>query len=132
MEDESSFKTDLTLKKMKLNSTSSALYSALCNDGPNGCKWSNTVTLDSNLDCTGKECDADTLRVVEVTAGMHYEYVRPACVEQVFFANAKKVIFRDRNEDSSCANPLLARQAYVISCVLCCCIRAFPAFSSHI
>jgi hypothetical protein len=45
--------------------------------------------------------------VVEVIPGIHYEYVRPPCVEQVFYANAKKVINRERWADSSCANPLL-------------------------
>ena len=38
---------------------------------------------------------------------IHYEYVRPACVEQAFFANPKKVLFRERWSDASCANPLL-------------------------
>ena len=110
MEDESKFESDVTLKKFKLNSTS-ALYDELCNADINGnCQWQNTVTLNTNLACTDKECDADTLRVVEVIDGIHYEYMRPPCVEQFFYANGRKVIFRDRNSYSSCADPLLVSQ----------------------
>lgn len=107
MEDDSNFKTDSTIKKFALES-SSQLKSKLCNQGTNGsCQFANSVTLDSNLACVGKECNADTLRVVQVIPGIHYEYVRPPCVEQAFYANAKKVINRERWADSSCANPLL-------------------------
>ncbi len=68
-----------------------------------------SVTLDQNIACTEelKECKADTLRVVGVGDGIYYEYVRPPCVEQAFFNNAKKVIYRERLSDASCANPLL-------------------------
>lgn len=54
------------------------------------------VTLDANLECKGLECSADTVRVVQVGEGIFYEYVRPPCVEQAFYNNAKKVIFRER------------------------------------
>jgi len=107
MEDDSNFKTDQTIKKFVLDS-SSQLRATLCKKGSNGsCLFANSVTLESNLACSAQECDADTLRVVEVSPGIHYEYVRPPCVEQVFYANAKKVINRERWADSSCANPLL-------------------------
>lgn len=105
---------DDTKKKLALND-SSLLKAELCNATTNGdCQFANTVTLNHTLECIGSECNADTLRVVEVSNGIHYEYVRPACVEQVFYANPKKVIYRRRTEDSSCANPLL------VSLVLCC------------
>eukprot|EP00804_Cyclotella_cryptica_P014145 CCRYP_005584-RA/>CCRYP_005584-RA protein AED:0.03 eAED:0.03 QI:259/1/1/1/0.94/0.9/20/117/3951 len=107
MEDDSNFQTDQTIKKFVLD-PSSQLKAKLCNTGSNGlCQFANSVTLESNLACIGLECDADTLRVVEVSPGIHYEYVRPPCVEQVFYGNAKKVINRERWADSSCANPLL-------------------------
>jgi len=107
MEDEPAFKTDPDIKKFVFHS-SSLLKEKLCNKGSNGsCRFANLVTLDSNLDCVGNECNADTLRVVEVISGIHYEYVRPACVEQAFYTNAKKVIHKERWNDSSCANPNL-------------------------
>jgi hypothetical protein len=107
MEDDSNFKTDSTVKMFVLG-PSSQLKAKLCNKGLNGtCQFANSVTLESNLPCFAQECDADTLRVVEVSSGIYYEYVRPACVEQVFYTNAKKVINRERWADSSCVNPLL-------------------------
>jgi hypothetical protein len=107
IEDDPQFNNDPTLKRFVLTAGSS-LKTTLCNADPNGsCQWKNTVTLEENINCTGKECDADTLRVVQVSDGVNYEYVRPACVEQAFYANAKKIIYRQRQSDSSCANPLL-------------------------
>ena len=107
MEDDALFERDTSLRKFVLNSDSD-LKTKLCNEDDNGiCRYANTVTLDSTLNCKDNECDADTLRVVQVNAGIHYEYVRPPCVEQAFYANAKKVIFKERQLGSSCANPLL-------------------------
>jgi hypothetical protein len=107
MEDVSNFKTDPTVKKFVLDAAS-LLKAQLCNQDSQGfCQFGNSVTLASNLNCTAAECDADTLRVVEVVPGIHYEYVRPPCVEQVFYRNAKKLIYRERWADASCANPLL-------------------------
>ncbi|KAL7482807.1 hypothetical protein ACHAW6_008462, partial [Cyclotella cf. meneghiniana] len=107
MEDDSNFKTDPTVKMLVLGPFSH-LKAKLCNKGSNGtCQFANSVILESNLACIAHECDADTLRVVEVSSGIYYEYVRPPCVEQVFYTNAKKVINRERLADSSCANPLL-------------------------
>eukprot|EP00804_Cyclotella_cryptica_P009369 CCRYP_018076-RB/>CCRYP_018076-RB protein AED:0.03 eAED:0.03 QI:374/1/1/1/0.94/0.9/20/617/4181 len=107
MEDDWNFKTDPTIKKFTLD-PASQLKATLCNPGSNGsCQFSNSVTLESNLICVALECAADTLRVVEVSPGIHYEYVSPPCVEQVVYPNAKKVINRERWADSSCANPLL-------------------------
>jgi len=106
MEDDASFKNDPILKKFVLDSGSD-LKSILCSeDANNRCQYENTVTLPTSLNCTAAECDADALRVVQVN-DVHYEYVRPPCVEQTFYANAKKVIWRHREYDSSCANPLL-------------------------
>jgi len=107
MEDHPSFKNDLTMKHFVLEA-GSKLKEALCNaDEVGNCQYAMTVTLESNLLCTGKECDADTARVVDAGGELYYEYISPACVEQAFYRNAKKVIFKDRMKDSSCANPLL-------------------------
>ena len=107
MEDDPDYKTDPDIKKFVLHE-SSQLKAKLCNLNSDGtCQFANSVTLETNLNCVADECNADTLRVVEVIPGIHYEYVRPACVEQAFYANAKKVIHKERWYDSSCANPLL-------------------------
>jgi hypothetical protein len=109
VEDDPLFNNDPTLKRFVLAANSS-LKTELCNADPSGnCRWENTVTLAHNLECTSNECGADTLRVVRVSDGIHYEYVRPACVEQAFYANAKKIIYKERGSASSCANPLLVR-----------------------
>lgn len=106
MEDDPAFETDPDIRRFTLDA-SSKLRAKLCNQDSNGsCQYANSVTLDSNLDCTDKECNADTVRVVEVS-GIFYEYIRPPCVEQAFYANARKVINKERFYDSSCANPLL-------------------------
>lgn len=120
MEDHASFANDITLKKFVLDS-SSLLKGELCNaDIAGNCQYENSVTLDHSHTCTATECDADTVRVVQVSPGIHYEYVRPPCVEQAFYANAKKVIFRERWSDSSCANPKLpyASEACCVSLVV--------------
>ena len=107
MEDDPDYKTDPDIKRFILDSFSQ-LKAKLCNQNSTGaCQFANSVTLETNLNCVADECNADTLRVVEVIPGIHYEYVRPACVEQAFYANAKKVIHKERWYDSSCANPLL-------------------------
>jgi hypothetical protein len=106
MEDDAKYRTDTTIKKFSL-SASSQLKAKLCNEVDGSCQFANSVVLDTNIGCMDLECNADTVRVVEVSPGVHYEYVRPACVEQAFYANAKKVINRERWADSSCANPLL-------------------------
>ena len=81
MQDDAGFENDPTLKKFILSSASE-LKAELCNvDASGNCQYANTVTLDNTLNCVDTECDADTLRVVQVNE-IHYEYVRPACVEQ--------------------------------------------------
>jgi len=98
MEDNSAFKDDPTLKKFVLDSDS-ALKSKLCNANANGiCQYESLVTVDKNLECSAKECDADTLRVVQVADGIYYEYVRPPCVEQVFFYKCQKNISKEKTK----------------------------------
>ncbi len=108
MEDDPAYKNDLTMKHFVLEAGSN-LKEALCNADANGnCQYAMSVTLESSLSCTGKECEADTARVVDAGEGIYYEYISPTCVEQAFYSNAKKIIFKDRMKDSSCANPVLA------------------------
>ena len=51
------------------------------------------VTLDSTIDCVGKECNVDTMRLVQIQQNppLYYEYVRPSCVELSFYDNGKKM-----------------------------------------
>lgn len=74
-------------------SPSSSLYRKLCNADANGdCQFANTVIIDENLPCDGKECRVDTLVVVQVAPGIFYEHLRQPCVQKAFYNNAKKVV----------------------------------------
>ena len=88
----SHWEADESIRRFVLTSNSE-LYSKLCNPGEDGeCIFANTVTLDTTLPCTDKECRVDTLEVVQVAPGAFYEYVRRPCVDLSFYPNAKKVI----------------------------------------
>lgn len=64
-------------------SPESSLYKKLCNaDADGNCNFANTVELDENLACYGKECRVDTLVVVQVAPGAFYEYLRYDCKEE--------------------------------------------------
>ena len=72
--------------------TSSDLYNTLCDPDPgtNSCRYKSEIVLPSNLACTGKECDVDTLRVIQVGATslstpIFYEYVQQPCVNYAFY-----------------------------------------------
>lgn len=72
-----------------------------------GGEWKGVVVLDSNLLCTGDECDVDTVRVVKVD-DIYYEYVAPPCVQQAFYNDAKGVgRYYRSDEGTMCANPRL-------------------------
>lgn len=72
------------------------------------------VTLDESISCTGKECDVDSLTVVQIEENLYYEYVRQPCVELSFYDNPKKI--KPEYEDwSMCANPK-ASAAYDACC----------------
>lgn len=107
MYDDEKFASDDTIKKFTLAPTSN-LKAKLCNKSQNGeCRYHNHVTLESPISCIDIECNVDTVRVVEVTELVFYEYVQPPCVQQVFYDNAKSVSHRSRNKGTLCANPLL-------------------------
>eukprot|EP00804_Cyclotella_cryptica_P019763 CCRYP_009664-RA/>CCRYP_009664-RA protein AED:0.11 eAED:0.11 QI:135/1/0.94/1/1/1/17/0/2177 len=55
------------------------------------CSFQTLVTLDTNLECQGRECVVSTVRVVEVIAGMYYEYLHLPCVHLPFYNDAAKV-----------------------------------------
>ena len=68
---------------LELSSTS-ALFQALCFESGGSCQYNLTVELQSDLACTGTECNTPTLRKVNVS-GNFYEYVEPTCVKLFFF-----------------------------------------------
>jgi len=55
------------------------------------CDFQTIVTLDENLSCTDKECEVDTIRVVEVTTGVYYEYLHVPCIFLPVYDNPVKV-----------------------------------------
>ena len=74
-------------------SPDSTLYQKLCSPDANGdCNYANTITLDENLDCTGKECRVDNLIIVQVSPGAFYEYIRQPCIQMSFYNGGTKVI----------------------------------------
>jgi len=72
--------TNTNLKRILLNSTS-PLYQELRNpNGSGDCLVQPQIILDTNLECSGLECDLDNLRLVMVLENTtYYEYLRPAC-----------------------------------------------------
>lgn len=91
--------------KITLN-PSSSLFQKLCNDssGESNCNFVSQITLDENLECDDTECLVDTLRVIEVTEGVFFEYIRMPCVELGYYNDAKTVTYPGR-EKEACANP---------------------------
>lgn len=85
---------------------SNSLFGKLCGDSTgNNCQYANRVVLDENIPCTGLECSVDTVRTVEVADGIFYEYVRPPCVYQAFYNNAKLVPRSRSKSGTVCADP---------------------------
>jgi len=84
--------SDESIKRFVLD-PSSDLHQQLCNPGADGsCNFAQTVTLESNMACYGKECRVDDLDVVQIAPGAFYEYIRQPCVGLSFYDNPKKVI----------------------------------------
>jgi hypothetical protein len=87
-----SWDADEAVKRFVLSPTSS-LYNKLCNADDAGiCQYANTVTIDENLPCEGKECRVETLVTVQVAPGVFYEYIRQPCVLPMFYKNPIKVV----------------------------------------
>jgi len=102
MEDDSRFENRLVLDA----GASPGLYDKLCAPSSGACTFPMNVLIDNNIECTGVECEVDTVRVVSV-AGFFYEYIQPACVEQPFFENGVKLNQNNDNDNPICGNPLL-------------------------
>lgn len=98
--------------------TDSPLFAKLCGtSNAASCTYPARVVLDATLICKGLECDVDTLRTVEVGNGIFYEYVRPPCVYQAFFDDAKTVVRRNTWWDLTCADPRGTQIASAACCL---------------
>lgn len=92
---------------------SSQLYQTLCNPDTitGNCNIQQAqITLEHDLECTGNECDVDTLRLVEVLSGndkVYFEYVRPPCIELSYYENAQMVQLGPNRINYMCADPRL-------------------------
>ena len=83
-----------------------SLFGSLCGEAPDGsCQYAPRVVLGENIPCSAKECLVDTVRTVEVADGIFYEYIRPPCVYQAFYSNAKLVPRSNSNSGTVCADP---------------------------
>ena len=88
-------------------SSSSQLYNKLCNptnERGDNCTWQNEVVLNENISCNGQECNLDTLRLVQVSDSVFYEYVQPPCVQLPYYGSPKK-ISTSNNMEIMCADP---------------------------
>ena len=120
--------SDILAKRLKLQSNGgSTLFSMLCgSQNPTNCTLAPKVVLDQNLVCNGAECGVDTVRVVEVSEGIFYEYVRTPCVYQAFFENPKLVVRRTSWWDLTCADPRT-----LVASAACCRRISNGVFSSN-
>ena len=61
--------------------------------------------MESDLSCTGDECNVDSINVVKVQQNppIYYEYMRTPCVELSFYDDAKKI--SSEWDKSMCGNP---------------------------
>ena len=92
---------------LALDSATSSLYGKLCASEGGNCLYPTKVVLDTTISCDGTECDVDTVRTVEVSDGIHYEYIRPPCVHETFYNNAKTIVPRNDGDNTMCGNPLI-------------------------
>jgi len=108
----------------------SALYALLCDRTATdaACSFPMHVELSTPIQCSTSdgECASDALREVslfDVVANLtvHYEYIRPACVELSFFSGGRLVQDGSRNGNARCADPATAAAGAV------CCTSGNPA-----
>ncbi len=69
----------------------SELSMALCKIDNGECTFPAIVQLEQNVNCLGVECLVDIVQVVQVH-DVYYEYVKPPCINFVFFNTGKTVM----------------------------------------
>ena len=74
----------------------SSLALKLCNAVDGSCSYPSIVELDESIECFQGECDYDILQLVSINHVL-YEYMRPPCVNFVFFNSGKFVSKRLEN-----------------------------------
>jgi len=121
MSDPAAFASDGSIKKFELDENS-LLRNYLYHDNINNLPIS--ITLNENLSCTGRECDVETVRVVQISNSpdIFYEYVQQPCVQNAFYNHGKKVMGYHRNYHVTCANSKLP-----LASEACCEIGSFNA-----
>lgn len=100
-------KDDSKVKRFIL-SDKSQLFEKLCASVDGRCTFPAKVEIDQNVPCFGTECNIDSLRVVEVEAGIFYEYARLPCVQQGFYGSPRLVSSVGTRHQSHCADPRFA------------------------
>jgi hypothetical protein len=87
-----------------------SLFAKLCHAGSEDqCQFPAEVVLNTTVDCNSLECSVDTVRTVEVN-GMFFEYIRPPCVHQAFFSDAKKLV-TSSGRNALCGDPRMESAA---------------------
>jgi hypothetical protein len=71
------------------------------------CNFDMLVTLTDNLQCGGKECLVDTVKVVEVVSGVFYEYIPTSCVTFPFYNDPAKIFSGNDVNIAMCGNKKL-------------------------
>jgi len=103
--DKGATKMVLSQPTQKWNATK-YLYTHLCNPTWDGkCRPKAVVHLKRSLKCSGMECDVDTVRVVQVTPDLYYEYVAEPCVYQAYLTHKTKTNSRWSQHEVFCADP---------------------------
>ncbi len=78
--------------------TSSLLLRKLCQPNVNGvCSYPGVIYLDEDISCTGIECNLSFPKALHVGNNVHYEYIKPPCINFPFTANNNLVIVIDSN-----------------------------------
>jgi hypothetical protein len=100
---------DPLAKRLKVvGNGGTSLFSKLCgSQNPGGCTRQTKVVLDEDIPCNGIECSLDTVRVVEISDGIYYEYVQRPCVYEAFFQNPKMIVPMNSWWHVVCADPRL-------------------------
>ena len=81
------------------------MFDALPNNLPEAlCDFDGMVELEANLDCFSRECDVDTVNIVQVIPGVFYEYIRLPCVTFPVYSNSVKVYSGSNWELMMCAD----------------------------
>jgi Protein of unknown function (DUF1800) len=108
--DPSDWATDPLAKRLRVvGSGGISLFSKLCGSQTVAdCTRQTKIVFDEDVPCNGIECSLDTVRVVEISDGIYYEYVQRPCVYEAFFQNPKMIVPMASWWAVVCADPRLS------------------------